>query len=210
MFYSQSEQDKWVAEFFNYKKNGYFIEVGAYDGIQTSNTYFLEKELEWTGICIEADPTIFYELYKNRKTKNINIAVSNFNGYCPFDKAKLAISDIQNNNKMIPCSTLNEILLKNNADKHIDYLSLDIEGSEYDALESLDFNYWNIVLITVEHNLYCTNSDQKNKIYNILSSNNFIRAKEDVVCLDKNPLFYNKPYEDWYINKNYIEKGISE
>lgn len=69
MFYSQSEQDKWVCEFFNYKKNGYFVEVGAYDGIQTSNTYFLEKELAWTGVCIEADTTIFQELSKHRKSK---------------------------------------------------------------------------------------------------------------------------------------------
>ncbi len=37
MYYSQSNQDKWVAEFLEFKKNGYFIEVGAYDGIQTSN-----------------------------------------------------------------------------------------------------------------------------------------------------------------------------
>ena len=210
MFYSQSEQDKWVCEFFNYKKNGYFVEVGAYDGIQTSNTYFLEKELAWTGVCIEADTTIFQELSKHRKSKNINLAVSNFNGYCSFDKNKLSISDNDGNNNMIECNTLNKILLDNNTNKCIDYLSLDIEGAEYDALQSLDFNYWDIALITVEHNLYYTNADHKNKIYDILNKNGFIRVKEDVVCLDKNPLFYNKPYEDWYIHQDYIKKEINE
>lgn len=200
MFYSQSEQDKWVAESYKYKKNGYFIEVGAYDGIQTSNTYFLEKELNWNGICIEANRQVFNSLAANRKSKNINMAVSSEKGYCNFlgDKISYNIGD------KIECDTLNSILLNNCIENNIDYLSLDIEGAEYIALESLDFNYWNIGLMTVEHNLYCTDSQEKDKIYSLLTKKGFHRAVEDVKCLDRNPLWYNKPYEDWYINKNYI------
>jgi FkbM family methyltransferase len=200
IFYSQADQDKWVAEFYKYKKNGYFIEVGAYDGIQTSNTYFLEKELNWSGVCIEANRQVFNSLAANRKSKNINIAVSSKKGYCNFLGDK--ISD--KGGDTIECDTLNNILLDNYIGNNIDYLSLDIEGAEYIALESLNFNYWDIGLITVEHNLYCTDSIEKDKIYNLLTNNGFYRAIEDVKCLDKNPLYYNKPYEDWYISNKYI------
>jgi len=78
MYYSQSNQDKWVAEFLEFKKNGYFIEVGAYDGIQTSNTYFFEKNFNWSGICIEANPSVFNSLIKNRKSVNVNKAVTDY------------------------------------------------------------------------------------------------------------------------------------
>ena len=198
MFYSQSSQDKWVCEYYKYKKNGYFVEVGAYDGIQTSNTYFLEKELDWNGICIEANKNIFKNLEANRKSKNLNIAINSKKGTCNL------LGDKINNDgvgQLIECDTLNEILLNNSCNKNIDYLSLDIEGMEYEALLSLDFNYWNIKLMTVEHNLYCSNSMQKDKIYKLLSEKGFERIVEDAKCLDTNPLYYNKPYEDWYAKK---------
>lgn len=193
MFYSQSGQDKWVCDFFNYKKNGYFVEVGAYDGIQTSNTYYLEKELGWNGICIEANLEIFKILKQNRQSNNINVAVSSSKGLCNFNGDR-----INTFGHVVECDTLNSILYNNSYKQKIDYLSLDIEGMEYEALKSLDFNYWDIQLITVEHNLYCTNDIEKNKIYDLLSSKGFERVVEDVKCLDPNPLYYNKPYEDWY------------
>lgn len=193
MFYSQSGQDKWVCDFFNYKKNGYFVEVGAYDGIQTSNTYYLEKELGWNGICIEANLEIFKILKQNRQSNNINVAVSSSKGLCNFNGDR-----INTFGNVVECDTLNSILYNNSYKQKIDYLSLDIEGMEYEALKSLDFNYWDIQLITVEHNLYCTNDIEKNKIYDLLSSKGFERVVEDVKCLDQNPLYYNKPYEDWY------------
>ena len=68
MCYSQSQQDEWVCEFYKGKQSGYFVEVGAHNGIQSSNTYFLEKELNWKGVCIEANESLFSDLTKNRKS----------------------------------------------------------------------------------------------------------------------------------------------
>ena len=50
---SQHKQDEFVVNYFKGKKNGVFVDIGAHDGITLSNTYVLEKELGWTGICVE-------------------------------------------------------------------------------------------------------------------------------------------------------------
>ena len=199
MYYSQSNQDKWVVEFFEFKKNGYFIELGAYDGIQTSNTYYMEKNLEWDGLCVEANPSVYQSLIKNRRVKNVNVALTDYVGECFFLNDRISSTGVK-----VPCDTLNNILRNNNCPKNIDYISIDIEGYEFIVLKDFNFNEWNISLMTIEHNLYCDGSDRKDKIYDLLTRNNFTRVVEDAPCLDNNPLYYNKPYEDWYINNNLL------
>ena len=199
MYYSQSNQDKWVVEFLKFKKNGYFIELGAYDGIQTSNTYYMEKNLGWEGLCVEANPRVYESLIKNLTSKNINVALNDYVGECFFTNDKITTTGIR-----VSCNTLDNILKENNCPKDIDYLSIDIEGYEYIVLKDFNFKEWNIGLMTVEHNLYCDGNDRKNKLYELLINNGFTRVVEDAPCLDKNPLYYNKPYEDWYINSNLL------
>ena len=62
-----TNQDKWIVDLTNAKTNGYFVEAGAHNGIQQSNTYVLEKQLNWQGICVEPIDSIFNVLIKNRK-----------------------------------------------------------------------------------------------------------------------------------------------
>ena len=64
--YSQYGQDILLNNLIN-KQNGFFIDIGAHDGICFSNSYLFETELEWNGICIEPLPNIFKKLEKNRK-----------------------------------------------------------------------------------------------------------------------------------------------
>ena len=202
MYYSQSNQDKWVAEFLEFKKNGYFIEVGAYDGIQTSNTYFFEKNFNWSGICIEANPSIFNSLIENRKSVNVNKAVTDYKGSCNFNSNEYKIT---NEGISIDCDTLLNILDENNSPNVIDYLSIDIEGYEYIALKEFDFIKYEIGLITVEHNLYCDGDTRKNQIFELLTKNGFYRVVDNAPCLDPNPEWYNKPYEDWYVNNKLLK-----
>lgn len=199
--YSQAGQDVWVAKKFEYKKNGYFLEVGAYDGIQTSNTYFLEKELGWSGICIEANPSVFNSLALNRKSLNLNVAVSNYEGVGMFLGDAISTDGRGVN---VDFDTLNNILKKNKAPEIVDYLSIDIEGHEFTVLEDFDFSKWHINCMTVEHNLYMNGPTEKEKLFELLSNKGFIREVEDAPCLDNNPLWHMKPYEDWYVNKNLI------
>lgn len=200
-YYSQSNQDKWVCEFLNFKKNGFYLDIGAYDGIQTSNTFILEEDLQWSGICVEANPTIFNKLCNNRKSINLNLAILDYKGTCNFNEDSICDKD---KGYLIKCDTLNNVLEKNNAPNIIDYMSIDIEGSEFDALKNFDFKKWQINLITIEHNLYLNGDFDKNRLFKLLSENNFERVVEDAVCLDTNPSVYQKPYEDWYVNKNIL------
>lgn len=197
MFYSQAGQDEWVYDLVGDK--GVFVDVGAYDGIQTSNTYFLEQK-GWTGICIEANADVFKILERNRKAINVNMAVTYHKGFCTFG------NDSIGGNKLVECDLLDNILADNNISKQIDYLSLDIEGHELTVLTHFDFDTWKVRLMTVEHNLYLEGTERKNKIFDLLSARGFTRVKEDVKCLDTNPLYYLQPYEDWYENTFYNSK----
>lgn len=206
LFYSQANQDKWVYEAISHKKNGFYVDIGAYDGIQTSNTYVFEKYLNWEGICIEPNVDAYQNLLKNRNSKNIMCALSDYDGFCNFLGDKI----IDKNNANTPCFTLETLLTQNSAPKEIDYLSIDVEGHEYNILKNFDFKKYHIKLMTVEHNFYIEGSHHKDRLYDLLTNNNFIRIVEDAVCLDSNPAYFNKIYEDWYINADFYNSLTDE
>lgn len=195
---SQVGQDRWVASFYNYKKGGYFLDVGAYDGVYYSNTYLLEKKLGWDGLLIEADPIIYEKLVYNRNTTAECIAVSDRN-----EKVNFIPNDVSGAIKndgigyKLKADTLKNILKKHKVPREIDYLSLDIEGAEVKALEGMDFHKYQVGLITVEHNLYLGNSKMKHQIFKLLAECNFKRVKENIS-------HKGFPFEDWYVNRELI------
>jgi len=94
-------QDKILdQQIFNGKKNGVFVEVGALDGIGASNTYFFEKERNWSGLLIEPNPVEFRKMEKIDRELSIkeNCAISNEEGDINF----LSIEG--------PCNVLSGIL----------------------------------------------------------------------------------------------------
>lgn len=161
--YSQIKQDLKVLSFYNNKKNGYFVEIGANDGINLSNTYLLESDYNWKGICVEALPDKFNELVKNRKSININKAVYDTTGEIlqfSSDNLYSGITDkidkhMYSKTKQqisVETMTLNDILDKNNAPIFIDYISIDTEGSEFEIIKSVDLNKYKFGLMHIEHN----------------------------------------------------------
>ena len=62
--------------FFRSKKNGYFVEIGAFDGVLGSNCIHFEKSMNWEGIAIEPSKIQFEKLSKNRNCKVLNAAIS--------------------------------------------------------------------------------------------------------------------------------------
>jgi hypothetical protein len=80
IYNSQIGQDKWVHSVIGNKRDGYFIELGACDGLYFSNTLFFERNLDWNGICIEPNDNYLEALCKNRKCNISNDLVSSHEG----------------------------------------------------------------------------------------------------------------------------------
>ena len=200
-YFSQADQDRWVEKVTSSKRNGTFVDVGAFDGVTTSNTYYLEKNLGWTGICIEASPQFFEHLKQIRTSVNVNKAVMPYTGTCKFTDADMAVTE---HGQEVQCDTLTNILDACSAPYVIDYMSLDIEGGEVGAIESLIDSKYRFNLITVEHNLYFQGPKQKEEIYALLSELGYIRVVDNAPCLDPNPRWHMQPFEDWYAHQDYI------
>jgi FkbM family methyltransferase len=188
MSFSQIGQDLAVLKFYNNKENGYFIEVGASDGINLSNTYLLETKYKWKGICCEPIPTNFEKLVKNRPNSIcFQEAVYNKSGLSlTFDIAHSydllsGISEhidtwktqVDANKTSIQVQTLSliDVLNKAKAPAFIDYMSLDTEGSEYEILKNFDFKKYTFGLIDVEHN---NKEPRRSNIRNLLLANGYV------------------------------------
>lgn len=80
-YYARSGQDKYLnEEVFHDKIEGVFVDLGAYDGVESSNTLFFEESMDWTGLCIEPLKNIFPKLLKYRKCICINCCASGSDG----------------------------------------------------------------------------------------------------------------------------------
>jgi|UniRef100_A0A6C0BK02 FkbM family methyltransferase len=162
--YSQIGQDREVLEYYHYKRNGYFIEVGAHDGVSYSNTYLLEKNYGWTGICVEPLPDKYALLVKNRPNSMCidKAAFSQSGLVMDFSVADMFSGLV----KYIDChdegrcatrikvttATLTDILQQCQAPSFIEYLSVDTEGTELEVFKSIDYDKYQFGVIHVEHN----------------------------------------------------------
>ena len=203
-YFSQSGQDKIIKEFFfKNKKNGFFVEIGAFDGIQGSNCYHFEKFLNWDGIALEPSRIQFEKLKKNRKCKILNEAVSHEIKEVEFVEVIEGLTQMsgindnfyQRNMKIITKNersktqsiNLKTITFEQAVPKNtdIDYLSIDIEGGEIDLLNSINFNDNDIKVISLENNIPAEQNfkdffDSKNFVY-------FDRVGQDEI-------FYNSKF----------------
>ena len=83
--YARHGQDKFLNEhLFNNKKNGVFVDVGAYDGIESSNSLFFEESNDWSGLCIEPLRNVFPKLKKNRTSHCLNVCCLDKASFLPF------------------------------------------------------------------------------------------------------------------------------
>ena len=165
---SQIRQDLFVLSQLNFKRDGFFVEFGATDGIDLSNTYLLEKEFSWTGILAEPAKCWHNDL-KNNRSVNIekkcvwkdststltfnetnDKELSTINEFSYLDRWK----EKRKSGKTYDVKTisLNKLLDDNNAPQQIDYLSIDTEGSEFEILNNFDFSKYSFNVITCEHN----------------------------------------------------------
>ncbi len=197
-YFSQFGQDKFLdQEIFKGMKKGFFVDIGAYDGITVSNTYFFEKYRNWQGICVEPIPSRFEQLKLNRNAICVNGCISNQGGtakflhlvggerydimgsyvtedteypkvrgrehtemlsglldnyhpeHCALIEKELKELGGEKELLEVQCYTFSEMMALANRTA-IDYLSIDTEGSEYTIFSSIDFDKFDIQVISVE------------------------------------------------------------
>jgi len=195
---SQLKQDLFVLSELNFKKGGFFIDCGAANGIDLSNSYLLEKEFGWTGILVEPARCWHEELAKHRGSPiEKNCVWRDSRSTLQFNEAA-ELSTITSyvwadhhgrsraGGKTYDVGTISlvDLLDKYNAPKVIDYLSIDTEGSEYEILSNFDFNKYQFNTITCEHNF----TAMREKIFLLLTKNGYTRK---YVGLSE--------WDDWYV-----------
>lgn len=161
---SQWGQDKWVCDLFNCKERGFFLDIGAYDGITISNTYFLEQKLGWFGILVEPNPAEFTKLKKTRFNKSEHACIAPQDGPVNLilNGWSSGIDAAYTDDAVLKCTdkvtvegiTFNTLFSRNRVPEFIDYMSLDIEGGEFEVLKTFPFNRHKLGALTVEHNAH--------------------------------------------------------
>ncbi len=174
---NQSNQENFVLYYTKFKREGFYLEIGASDGVSINNTFVLEQSLKWKGVGIELEPSLC-DLYNSNR---INPCIAS--DATSIDYRKL--------------------MEDHNFPNYIDYLQVDIEPAHQSlqALKQVLKSGKQFGLITFEHDLYRNPDNQKIKLesFTLLKEYGYIRVFNDVK-------YDGLPFEDWYVNKNLFSK----
>lgn len=157
--YGQFLEVKGLAPIFKNKLDGFFVDVGAHDGVTASNTFYFEKRLGWRGICVEPHRGYFQRLKKNRPLslcldiavwdKNLDAiqfyATSQGGWSRPEKPGRFPVVAVYE----VETRTLDRILFENGANE-IDLLSVDVEGCEKRVLNGFTIEDWLPQVIIIE------------------------------------------------------------
>jgi len=161
--------NKIYQEYFGYKNEGCFIEIGAADGISWSNTYGLYKA-GWYGAMYEPDANAYIKCVENMKpypkVRVHNLAIGKYNGQVVLHAAQIGGSTVSNEyldaiklrngwnptgEYFVDMITLDRAL---GMDKvrplEVDVLSIDTEGNEPDILDGFNIDYWKPAMVIIE------------------------------------------------------------
>jgi FkbM family methyltransferase len=201
---SQFFQDLFVLSETNSKKNGFFVEFGATDGITGSNSYLLEKNFGWNGILAEP-ARCWKESLKNNRACHIDYRCvwgksDTKVEFCETEAATLSTAAIfldrdfhssgrsegTSSRYLVETISLNDLLEYYKAPNVIDYLSVDTEGSEFEILSNFNFKKYDVRIISVEHNW----TEDRKRIHDLLVSEDYERKHLDLSDCD-----------DWYVKR---------
>ena len=212
-YYSQNGEDFLLDQIFKGKPNGFFVEIGCLEGIVFSNTYAFEKK-GWKGICVEAHNGFIAELRRNRNGStvihcavgeadkdNVTFYANKIGSLSTLDKK---MEDRWNQThksffygfeeQIVNMRTLTTIFDENKVSS-IDFISLDIEGYEVEALLGLDLNKYRPRLMVIEYK----DEEHKNRLEAILSPQGYIHLS----TLNENMFYGNQPQDKFILDRNY-------
>lgn len=165
-FQSQWCEDILLYNCFKKKATGFYIEIGAFDGVKLSNTYFFEC-IGWTGLLVEPQPLQFEKLIVNRPNslcENVCISTSKEDAVLNIvkeeayetwsfisKKGENESPDIgfETSKINVKCKTINELIP--NEISSIDFISIDVEGMEMEVLKTLDIAKYKPRIILLEN-----------------------------------------------------------
>lgn len=198
--YSQLGQDRFALIQNGFKRDGYFVEFGATDGKLHSNTHLLEKGFGWSGILAEPEPRWHEDLRTNRdchiETDCIWSRTGETLDFCSSNEADLstiaAFSSLDSHAgarkdapvRSVETISLMDLLAKYEAPRHIDYFSVDTEGSELNILSAFDFSAYHFNFVTIEHNF----TSARPKLRDLMEKNGYQRVFESL-----------SKFDDWYV-----------
>jgi FkbM family methyltransferase len=200
---SQLGQDVLALALAEHARGGFFVEFGATDGVHLSNTFLLESQFGWRGILSEPARKWHEKLKSNRtatidhrcvysvtgsKLKFVETEIGELSTIHGFGESDgLASSREGAENYEVESVSLEDLLRCHSAPRHIDFLSVDTEGSEFEILNAFDFSTYSFGLIAVEHNY----TKSRDKVFELLSANGYTRIHESL-----------SDFDDWYVQGN--------
>jgi FkbM family methyltransferase len=198
---SQLGQDVLALSVHGLSDKGFFVEFGATDGLNLSNTFLLEKDFGWVGILCEPAKVWHSDLSSNRSCSIDTRCVSSHSDrlvdFAEAPDAKFStISEFRDQDShlssrkdssiyQVKTVSLRDLLLTHNAPAQVNFLSIDTEGSEYLILEDFDFTEYKFDLICVEHN----HTSNQERIFQLLTANGYKRIHTEL-----------SQWDDWYVD----------
>lgn len=169
-FTSQGGEDVWLWNRFARKESGVYVEVGAFNGIDASNSWFFEQ-LGWTGVLVEPDPVQAEHCTRNRPASTTvqaaagrepgTLVLHRFTaaadwsgmlshvGESDAHSERLASMTGATETVEVPCVRLDDVLGEAGIDR-IDFVSIDVEGAEESVLAGFDLDRWRPEVIVLE------------------------------------------------------------
>lgn len=213
---SQLYQDVFASFIIGNKFDKTFLEFGATNGLDLSNTFMLESSFGWKGVLSEPSPQWHTSLKENRKNSKIITKciwtesnkkldffesdageLSTLNDYLENDiKSMPGNTKLRKKNgKLIKVETisLNDVIKDYFQNKAPSYISIDTEGSEFEILNFFDFVKFKPILFTIEHNFTKSQID----IDKLMLSKNYIRVFREITAFDA-----------WYVFKEVYNELI--
>jgi FkbM family methyltransferase len=190
--YSQEGEDIILNKLLQYKKDGFYIDIGAHHPLRFSNTYIFYKR-GWSGINIDALPGSMIEFNKLRKRDiNLEIGISskiqNLRFFCFNEPAFNTFNEIEaknkngkNGNKIINQIEIKTYPLSEIIDKYlpssntkIDFLSIDVEGFELEVLKSNNWEKYKPSFLLIEElKKELTQIVNESEVYKFLITKNY-------------------------------------
>ena len=171
--FAQFGEDLFIKKFFENKKKGVYVDLGAFHPMRLSNTYLLYKN-GWSGTNVDLNP-ITIDLFDiaRSKDKNICCLIGEENGLLKdvYYEDWSAANSLTENENLKDKKQMKTRTFENIINHDFDFLNIDLEGHDYEILKTINFKKFNPKLICIEILKDC--SDKKN-IFKLMEQNCFI------------------------------------